>query len=284
MHAFDVSVRTAAAIMLAMVLPVCAAADDKSGTVKITATGPDGKPAESAETGSVDVGFLDEPTRDPDYKPTVKGRVVFVYANGPAANGQKVIYLPVGKETPVTVQMQRIRNFENAEADAASAKKSGDTEDQQRYYDQAKMATERIERLADEAQTAIDNWARDNGIPVTNLSGVEKQLKLSEKLGSETAENSVSNLKSYRTKLVALERLRNLAADYRKRLAAIAPPPKKVSLVPGACPEGQSGGLLAGLLNQATGTNSFAGICDDKERQKDNKDRDIDRHEPEHKE
>ncbi|MGH6891232.1 MAG: hypothetical protein ACREEP_03125 [Dongiaceae bacterium] len=63
-------------------------------------------------------------------------------------------------------------------------------------------------------------------------------------------------------------------------LATLKTPEKRTTMAPGACPEGQGGGLLAGWINSVTGSD-LAAVCDIDVRREKNKEggagRDLDR-------
>lgn len=266
--------------------PALAAADEKPGTVRITVLGPDGKPVKDPPTLTVDVGTQDRYDYGEDdygedddgegFDPKVKGRVVRVYSGlGLRLKGETTIFVPDGQEMPVTVQI-KYASFDHGVEDAILGKNTGNANLQQQGYDEAKAATAQAEQTVKETRNAIEAWARENGLPIMKLSAVRKQVELADRLGEKQDKEQADKLRSYKAKLESLEKEKSRAAGLKERLAELPQPEKKVSGLPGPCPEGQSGGLLAGLLNTVTGTNSFAGICDDDEKQKDSRDRQRD--------
>jgi cell fate (sporulation/competence/biofilm development) regulator YlbF (YheA/YmcA/DUF963 family) len=162
-------------------------------------------------------------------------------------------------------------NFSKGEAKAIKGKKDGDPKLRQEGYDEAKAAHDESKAQIDQTQRAIDEWARANKIPIMKLSAVTKQIDAIEKLGLPADKANLEKLRSYQAKLEDLGTLKKFLEAEAEHLAALSEPERKVTGVPSTCPEGQSGGLLAGLLNSATGTNSFTGICNDKEKQKDSR-------------
>jgi hypothetical protein len=141
-----------------------------------------------------------------------------------------------------------------------------------------KQAQERIaaaERLADNAQKAADDFARDNGLQVQDLRTVEMTIKTAEKLPEDMQQDKnqqkdlIDKLWRYRAKLQGVQDLRSDIDKAKTQLAELKP---KYGLVPSACPQGESGGLLAGIINSATGSD-LAGVCNDKQPQR----RDTDR-------
>ena len=90
---------------------------------------------------------------------------------------------------------------------------------------------------------------------------IERVSKLPEGLRDKKL---LENLYRYREKLQGAQSLRSEIETQKKQLAELKPPEKKVVVVPAACPEGESGGLLAGGINSVFGSD-LAGICDEEQ-------------------
>jgi hypothetical protein len=202
-----------------------------------------------------------------------------------AASAETVVYADPDDKAGAVLTLDPARSsygfLEDVE-DAADAAEKGDTTG---YQENVKQAQERIaaaERLADNAQKAADDYARDNGLLVQDLRTVDKTIKTVEKLPEEAQQGKkeqkelLDKLWHYRAKLDGIDHLRRDINKAKTQLAELKP---KYGLVPSACPEGQSGGLLAGGINSLFGTD-LAGVCDDKQPQH----RDTDRERDDHKE
>lgn len=120
-----------------------------------------------------------------------------------------------------------------------------------------------LEKDLDDAQQAADSFARNNELRVTDLKGAQKDLKRAEeaqaKLDPSLRNDAVLNsLGRYINLLRQVDAIKRSLNDARRARESVPPFPedckkdKKVGLVPGVktCPDG-SGGLLAGVLNEA---------------------------------
>ena len=240
--------------------------------MKPTVIGLDGKPVAEADVHTLD---LSEYGMDASESLTTpgRGRVVIVAVGDKQGNsGQAVVYVPNGTETKVEIQVMKPVSFMDGVKKAQDAKERGDLKEYQEGREEVGQAIERLEETNRQTQEAIDAWARGNNMPILTLKKVETQLEIAEKAGSKVDLEAAEKLRIYKAQLEWLEESKaNLKAmkDYR---AKMLPPEKKVVGLPSTCPEGQSGGFLAGVLNSVTGTNSLTGICGE-EIEKDNKDR-----------
>ncbi|MEZ5829950.1 MAG: hypothetical protein R3D05_02075 [Dongiaceae bacterium] len=274
MLAFKTFCATATAALIAS-CPAMALADHlQPENTDVTVIGLDGKPLQSPVVDWEEVGdmyFHDGKGEG------INGSVLIIHAfeKQTYQEGEKlyagttVVYVPDGSKSKITIQIKPVALFEHGAASATKGKNDGDAQLQQAGYDEAKAALEDMKAFVDSVQRAIDEWAKANGIPVIKQSELIKRIDKIRKSGAPVD----SRLEFYARLLFDLEMIENDLKSQEKRFAELSPPDKKVSALPSACPEGQSGGLLAGLLNGVTGTNGFNGICDDKERQKDHKER-----------
>lgn len=260
----------------------------QSRSIKVTAVGPDGKPVEIETEQVVEIGRAEEAKFDEGGKfaPTDMGRVITVIAKDKAGNvGETSTFVPDGQTAPqpIVVTLKPPVNFDDGIRKAQSAKDNDDAVGFKAGIDEAKEDTARNEAAAQELQRAINDWAISNGLPILTLSAVKKRVARAENLPKgETEPIKVDNLKAYQAKLEALQIIRDTVSKQQRTISTMKPPLMGSYLPSGTCPEGQSGGLLAGLLNNVTGTNSFTGICGETP-EKDNKDRkNPDRGEHEH--
>lgn len=145
-------------------------------------------------------------------------------------------------------------------------------------------------------QVAADNFARANNLRVTDLKGARKDFDRAAKAQAKIEDASLRNpamlgaLDAYIELLEDLEQTRSDLEAARKARQEVPPFPKdckktdEVGLVPGNCPDGAGGGLLAGAINDVFGTDLGA-ACPDGSRRRDTdrprrggKDRHHDRH------
>lgn len=153
---------------------------------------------------------------------------------------------------------------------AAEAKAQGNTEAYKGNAEDIRQGLKQDERLVNEAAAAAEAFARDNDLRVSNLTGAQKDLKQLQKLGALGDQEKKAALERYVEQLQAVEQMRQNLDANKQHFAELEE--RKFSLLPSTCPEGQSGGLLAGGINSLFGTD-LAGVCDDKQPQR----RDTDR-------
>jgi hypothetical protein len=222
--------------------------------------GAEGKALAQSDDGSLTVTVTDSKTTPlpPDtYKVTLRTndrrfatQIVHVGA------GDKVeVLLDASKS--MTYGYAAGQSFENA----AQAKKDGRPDAYEKSAADIRDGIAQDERLVNEAQAASDAFAGDNGLRVTNLAGAEKDLNKLKKLGENADPVVKGNLERYIEKLKAVDRMRQDLNTNKQRFAELEQ--RSFGMVlPGACPQGQGGGLLAGSLNSLFGTD-LAGVCDD---------------------
>lgn len=278
----------AAALVAAMASTPSQPAWAQSRTIKVTAVGPDGKPVEIETQQIVEIGRAEEAKFDEggEFTPTDEGYVITVIARDKAGNvGETSTFVPEGQTAPqpIVVTLKPPVDFDNGMRKAQTAKDNDDAVGFKAGIDEAKEDTTRNEAAAQELQRAINDWAISNGLPILTLTAVKKRIARAENLPKgETEPIKVDNLQAYQAKLEALQSLRDTVGKQQRAISAMKPPLMGSYLPSSTCPEGQSGGLLAGLLNNVTGTNSFTGICGETP-EKDRKDRkNPDRGEHEH--
>jgi len=276
------SIRTFVAASTACLLaatfdPVPASAEDEPGKLNIKVTGPDGKRVEDPYIIQTEMGAKPNILggRTGDAGPG-KGKVIEVDATDNQGNyRQTVVYVPDGTQVDLVMPIEPMVLPDDGYAAAKDAQKTSNTQGYEEAYNALKTSRDQMQRVANEAQGAIDQWAEANGVPKGSLKDVDKKLKTAEKLGKTgtTDAEAIEMLKAYKAKLEDMETYRKAVAAYDNAIGKLTPPDKISMVLPGACPEGESGGLLAGLLNSATGTNSFSGVCGDPEKQRKNKNR-----------
>jgi hypothetical protein len=275
-------------------------ADGKGAAIKVTVLGADGKPM-----GGVPVQVTTWPpdgngpatggTTDKDGNFTAatdsKGAPLApetyeIRVSGGIGEAKQIVYVGEGGKAEIVVDSNRFAgvsdDVDSAFIIASAAKDNGDSESYGKTVEFIRRGIAQDERLADEAQAAAEAFARDNGLRVTNLAGAQKDLKKLNQLGDRGDQEVKRNLEQYIKKLQEVDRMRRDLDTDKKRLAELEARKfgsKQSSVVPlpSACPEGQKGGLLAGVINSATGSD-LAGICDDKERQPRDRDKKDDRH------
>lgn len=137
-----------------------------------------------------------------------------------------------------------------------------------------------LEKDLDDAQQAADSFARNSNLRVTDLKGAQKDLRRAEeaqaKLDSSLRNDAILNaLEDYINLLQRVDAIKRSLDEARKARESVPPFPedckkdKKVGLLPGAktCPDG-SGGLLAGVLNDAFDAD-LDPACDDASNRRD---------------
>jgi hypothetical protein len=292
--------------LVAILVALIGAGSAQAVTVKVTIVGADGKPVKGANV-RVSLWRSGQPTHDdgmfigsgktgedgsftlttdPYGRQPLPGDTYIITAGTSAASAETVVYADPDDKAGAVLTLDPARSsygfLEDVEQ-AADAAEKGNTAG---YEQNVREAQERIaaaERLADNAQKAADDYARDNGLQVQDLRTVEKTIKTVEKLPEDMQQDKkqhkelIDKLWNYRAKLKDVQDLRDDIGKGKTQLAELKP---KYGLVPSACPPGESGGLLAGGINSLFGTD-LAGVCDDKQPQHRDTDRQKggDRHE-----
>jgi hypothetical protein len=291
--------------LIAILTVLIGMASAQAVTVKVKVVGADGKPVKDASvrvslwrgqqpthddglfigSGRTDEDGTFTLTTDPYGREPLPANTYVISAGTSGAYAETVVYADPDDKSGVVMTLdpaQTSYGFLEDVEDAADAAERGDKTG---YDSNAKQAQEGIaaaERLADSAQKAADDFARDSGLQIQDLRTVEKTIKTVEKLPEEAQqdkrerEDLLDKLHRYRAKLAGIEDLRRDISKAKTQLAELKP---KYGLVPSACPPGESGGLLAGGINSVFGTD-LAGVCDDKQPQHRDTDREKgERHE-----
>jgi hypothetical protein len=266
--------------------PVSALADEKPVTIRVTILDADGKPVKGAEVG---VTRWPEPYEETPYA-TGKGNTK---ADGGFSAATDKKGKPFPSDTYLITAATRdgfAKTIVHIAPDAKSpvvltlGPHSGSFPLESEFgigVEQiAKNAQNNIEadeRLADAAQQAADDFARDNDLQVKDLRGVTKDIERLNKLPKDLQDKTLlDKLHRYQAKLEGVQEIRRQIEVQKERLAKFKSD-RKISALPSACPEGQSGGLLAGSINSLFGTD-LAGVCDDQQSQR----RDTDREKRDH--
>ncbi len=274
----------AALISALAVSPSAALADEQAVTIKVTVLGADGKAATSARVLvrvwpdpqglSMDANG-GETKEDGSFTATTGQESQRLFAGTyriSAFDGESdsdtIVYIGPDDKSPVVLTLQPKAGSAFIEADlAAKAAQNGDNAGYEQHAAKARNDVARDEKLADAAQQAADDFARANGLQIKDLRGVAKDFERADKLPADLRdEELIFKLFEYKSQLEAIQGLQTRISIEKKYLADLKPPEKKFGLAPSACPEGQSGGLLAGGINSLFGTD-LAGVCDDKQPQ-----------------
>jgi hypothetical protein len=270
----DLAARLVLAAILAAATIDVAAAQAKLGPLNVSVKSPDGTVTTPKEVRAAPIGESRESQFDEkgEFNPTDAGRVVIVYVTDDKGNkGTASTFVPEGETVDITIDAKADSDFDGIIADAQDAKNNDDKVRFQSAIDRAKQRVDDEEGLTRQVATAINSWAIANKIPIMDLPNLKKRIKRAE---TDPAREPVrvDNLRAYQAKLEDLEGLKQEVTDHKKTIEEMKPPLMGSHVPPSTCPEGQSGGFLAGVLNSVTGTNSLTGICDE-EIDKDNKDR-----------
>jgi hypothetical protein len=224
-------------------------------------------------------------TTDPYGRQPLPSGTYVISAGTADTSAETVVYTAAADKSGVVLKLDPAHSsagFLEDVNEAADAARNGNTAG---YQQNAKRAEERIaaaERLAETAQKAADDFARDNGLQVQDLRALEKTIKTAENLPADMQQDAqqhkelIDKLQRYRGKLLGIQDLRRDIENGKTQLAELKP---KYGLLPSACPEGESGGLLAGGINSLFGTD-LAGVCDEKLQQR--RDTERDREHEEH--
>ena len=267
-------------------------------TVKVTIVGADGKPVKGANV-FVSLWRSGQPTHedgvfigkgktgedgsftlttDPHGRQPLPGDTYVITAGTSAASAETVVYADPDDKAGAVLTLDPARSSYGFLEDVEQAADAAERGNSAGYEQNVKEAQERIaaaERLADNAQKAADDYARDNGLQIQDLRTVEKTIKTVEKLPEDAQQDKaqqkelIDKLWHYRAKLKGVQDLRDDINKAKTQLAELKP---KYGLVPSACPPGESGGLLAGGINSVFGTD-IAGLCDEEQQRR----RDTDR-------
>src|SRR5262249_15281543 len=160
--------------------------------------GTDGKPVQGVTVRSSDLGAPGDVSEVFTF-PGSKGRVMYYVAISYGSIGTTTVYVPDGKEIPVTIRLKPDVSFIESEQKAQKGKASGDGVMQQEGYDEAKQAAAGEEQRATEMQAALDAWAKENDIPTMTAAEAGKQIKASEALGENQDGMNVGKLRVYRS-------------------------------------------------------------------------------------
>lgn len=259
-----------------------ALADAKSVTIKVKVLGADGKPAADARVyvrkwpdpyntfttsesaDAKDDGSFSDAT-DKNGKPFPPDTYeITAWTDGGYA--KTIVHIAPDAKSPVVLTLGPMPGtFLGHATNAAEAAQGGDSSGYEQSVKDAQNSIKFEEKVADAAQQAADDFARDSGLQIKDLRGVTKDIERASKLPENLQDKEqLEKLYDYRAKLQEVQNLRSNIEKEKKQLADLRPPEKKVGVVPSACPEGQSGGLLAGGINSVFGTD-LAGVCDDKQ-------------------
>jgi hypothetical protein len=273
-------------------------------SVTVTVRGPDGKPVKGAD---VSVGVFDgtgvtrgqtgdDGTVTIDLGNSAGSDVYRVRVSGGGdLEGSTTVHLGGDRKAPVTVGTKSLSELPpSARIDPASveelakrAREAAEKCDKSGYDSNVNQIRQKIaeeERQLSETQQAADDFARDNGVRITDLQGARADRARAEKAQKKLPENlrnpdALKKLDRYITLLQAIESLRAIVEADRAALKGIPPfpdtcPDDKHGMAPsGDCPEGKFAGGLGGLLGLPV-------ACDDpsqrreteREREKDRKD------------
>ena len=277
MRVLSLAIAAAIALLFTATLRDAAVAQSAPGTIKVTIVGPDGKPVEGVRHSESELGLK---KRSEFEVADATGRVVVIDVYDGAGNsGTRTVYVPDGKETQVTVSLQPDISFHGELREADTARQAGDDDAYRTHYTRAQEALDRDRKAIEETKAAVADWARDNKLPVKDFRGVAKEHMRALDLPPELQDRGrIASLLVQMSMLGAVDQLERQLDQKRATFTEYPKPKEKVSALPSTCPEGQSGGFLAGIFNSVTGTNSLTGICGE-EIEKDNKDRGTRDHE-----
>jgi hypothetical protein len=188
----------------------------------------------------------------------------------------KYVHVKPGKDAAVEIDIHEWRpaffNDEELTDRADMAKKAAEKCDKatyDRYTGVLKDYIAGIEQEAASLEKALDAWADEQKLPRANLADARKALKAGQAVQAGLRDQAlIERLKTYVERLESLEAKRKEADKVRKILKGIPAfkecpkDAKSQGMLQGACPQGKSGGLLAGALNEAFDTD-IEGQCED---------------------
>ncbi|NJO24473.1 MAG: hypothetical protein HC868_18110 [Sphingomonadales bacterium] len=237
--------------------------------IKVQLVGPDGKPTASD---------LVLTSRYGDGKPllttkTAGGEIIVVTARDDKGQvGSTVFIMPKTGDATVTIKVGAAAPgyWERAN----NARKASEAGDEDAYNAAAWDAVEALDReraqLADERKL-VEQWRDENNLPPKTAAEVDAIIKNGKAQGISDKSPATRLLKRYKKYLTQLEDKEATLQSHEADFKTLQPPQKRTSMAPGSCPNGE-GGLLAGFLNDLTGSD-LAAACDIDTKREKNKDR-----------
>jgi hypothetical protein len=201
------------------------------------------------------------------------GEIIVVHAtDAKGQTGSAVVVVP--KKGTASVVVSTGKQEQSYALHAERARQASAAGDLQTYNAEAFQAAEAIdqerEQLARERQ-ALEQWKQEQYLPDLTAEEAGALIEKSKGLGFTGSSPSVQLLTRYKSYLTRLEDLEETVKRHEDDFKTLQPPAKRTSMGPATCPNGE-GGLLAGWLNDLTGSD-LAAACDIDATRDKNKDR-----------
>jgi len=253
--------------LIALVIAVGLTTPVEADTIKVNVqvNGPDGKPVTGGRVFVVRYG------EDTSLKSPPPGEVVEIRVFDSKMNtGSTVVVLP--KTGTVNVVVTTRASHPDYEIRAENARKASAAGDTDTYHAEAFQASEALDEeraKLERERKAVEQWKEQNYLPDMTAEEAGAFIDKSKAQGYSAA--SIQLMTRYKTYLAELEALEKTIKSHEDDFKTLRPPEKKTSMAPGTCPNGE-GGLLAGWINSATGSD-LAAACDVNATRDKNKDR-----------
>lgn len=235
--------------------------------LKIEVIGSDGKPVKGGRI------FFSRYGENKEIKAPVAGELIWVNAvDCDICTGKTLIKVPKTGTAAVVVKTGTPVPFYTGHATKArNASAAGDLDT---YNAEALQAREAIdqekEKLAEERRL-VEQWKAENYLPDMTAEQAGTEIERAKAQGFTDTSPSVRLLTRYKSYLTELEAGEAEIKRHEDDFKTLQPPDKRTSMAPGTCPNGE-GGLLAGWLNDLTGSD-LAAACDIDAKRDKNKDR-----------
>ena len=253
-------------VMLMFLVHAAMPVEADGAKVNVQMMGPDGKPIGGRLT------FVRYGDNTP-LKAPAAGEIIVV--RGVDTNGQigsTVVVVPKSGTVNVVVNTGKPEPSYALHADRArNASAAGDLDTYNAEAFQASEAIDEERAQLEQERQLLEQWKQQQYLPDLTAQEAGALIDKAKTQGFTSSSPSVQLLTRYKSYLTRLEDLAETIKRHEDDFKTLQPPEKKTSMAPGACPNGE-GGLLAGWLNDLTGSD-LAAACDVNATRDKNKDR-----------
>jgi hypothetical protein len=223
--------------------------------LKIEVVGLDGKPVKGGRI------FFSRYGENKVIKAPVAGELIWVNViDCDICTGQTLIKVPkTGTATVVVKTGTPMIYYGGHATNARNAAEAGDLDTYNAEALQAREAIDQEKAKLAEERKLVEQWKEENYLPDMTAKEAEAAIESAKAQGYKDTSPSVRLLTRYKTYLNELEESEAAIKHHEDDFKTLQPPAKRTSMAPGTCPNGE-GGLLAGWINDLTGSN-LAAAC-----------------------
>lgn len=235
--------------------------------LKIEVVGSDGKPVKGGRI------FFSVYGENKEIKAPVAGEIIVVRVlDCDMCTGSTVVKVPkTGTATVVVKTGAPVLYYGGHATKARNASEAGDLDTYNAETLQARETIDQEKAKLAEERGLVEQWKEENYLPDMTAEEARAAIERAKAQGYKDTSPSVRLLTRYKTYLTELEAGEAAIKRHEDDFKTLQPPDKRTSMTPGTCPNGE-GGLLAGFLNDLTGSD-LAAACDINTKREKNKDR-----------